>query len=447
MEREEVCDVFVAGLGVTGAAATFFTSRFVRNIKRIVCTEQYPAVALVNSNAINNSQTLHSGEIETNFTLEKALEVRDASKILATFLEKYGTPGITFRKLWKMVLGVGPKEVAFLKDRFEFLKPHFPHLQILDSREIGKIEPNIVKGRSPHDEIVALFSPTGFAVNYQALAGLFVAQAKKTPVTIDTFFNTKIKNLVRENGWWKITTTSGMFKARFVVIACGPYSMLFAHHLGYARHLAILPVAGSFYKTIGALHGKVYTVQEEKIPFAAVHGDPAVYNPLETRFGPTAKVLPLFERHHWATFIDFVRAKTLTPQGILSLFRIIADRDILAFVVRNILYDIPFLGKLLFLQNVKKIVPSLKYRDITFAKGAGGLRPQIINTTERRLEAGTEEIVGDNIVFVVTPSPGASKSGKTGEVVARHVASALGKEHEFDEKGFREEFPHIQQIT
>ena len=44
----------------------------------------------------------------------------------------------------------------------------------------------------------------------------------------------------------------------------------------------------------------------------------------------------------------------------------------------------------------------------TFAKGVGGTRPQIINNSTRKLEMGEAKIVGDKIIFNITPSPGAS---------------------------------------
>ncbi len=48
--------------------------------------------------------------------------------------------------------------------------------------------------------------------------------------------------------------------------------------------MSILSVAGSFYYAHGHwLNGKVYTMQNPKLPFAATHGDPDVHNPMETR--------------------------------------------------------------------------------------------------------------------------------------------------------------------
>ncbi|MCI0542587.1 hypothetical protein L0Y69_02450, partial [bacterium] len=66
------------------------------------------------------------------------------------------------------------------------------------------------------------------------------------------------------------------------------------------------------------------------------------------------------------------------------------------------------IGKRLFARNVRKIVPMISTRDITFAKGVGGMRMQIIDKKSRELMFGEGKITGDNIIFNLTPSPGAS---------------------------------------
>jgi len=74
----------------------------------------------------------------------------------------------------------------------------------------------------------------------------------------------------------------------------------------------------------------------------------------------------------------------------------------------NFLYDLPYIGKRLFIKEVRKIVPLLKLEELKFAKGIGGTRPQIVNNTTRKLEMGEAKIVGEKIIFNITPSPGAS---------------------------------------
>ena len=62
--------------------------------------------------------------------------------------------------------------------------------------------------------------------------------------------------------------------------------------MGHGKHMGSLSMAGSFYITNGTyLNGKVYMVQNDKLPFAALHGDPDILCDGKTRFGPTALAL------------------------------------------------------------------------------------------------------------------------------------------------------------
>ena len=71
-----------------------------------------------------------------------------------------------------------------------------------------------------------------------------------------------------------------------VVVSAGGHSLLLAHQMGYGLEYSVFPMAGSFYFTPPVLNGKVYTVQNDKLPFAAIHGDPDMLADNATRFGP-----------------------------------------------------------------------------------------------------------------------------------------------------------------
>ena len=440
-------DVFIGGLGVSGASVSYFVCEYLKGATTIAGVEHYEAPALVNSKSMHNAQTLHRGENETNYDLSHAIEMRDKAKILEAFLLAHATKGDgTYRRVSKMLLGVGDAEVALLRKRYEEFHPYFPYIKLLERDEIALYEPKAVEGRDPKEPILAFLVENGFAVNYQKLAELFIASARASAAargkTYDTFFNTEITGISRDGKLWVITTTNGTFRARIAIFATGPYSLLFAHRLGYAKDLALLPVAGSFYrsKIPHLLNGKIYQPQKEGLPFARFHADTSVEGNGETRFGPTAKPLPLFERHHWGTFVDFLRIGTFSLRGLRALASIFASKTVLGFAFKNALYEMPYIGKRLVLKELQRIIPTIRARDIELCRGAGGIRPQIIDLAKRKLQMGIETIYGDDSMFIVTPSPGASSSGKTGETAARKAAEMLGDEHFFDEEAFRKEF-------
>ena len=64
--------MLVVGGGVCGTALLFELARYT-DLPRLALIERYEQLAQVNSKATSNSHTIHCGDIETNYTLEKAL--------------------------------------------------------------------------------------------------------------------------------------------------------------------------------------------------------------------------------------------------------------------------------------------------------------------------------------------------------------------------------------
>ena len=198
-----------------------------------------------------------------------------------------------------------------------------------------------------------------------------------------------------------------------------------------------LSMAGSFYITNGTyLNGKVYMVQNDKLPFAALHGDPDILENGKTRFGPTALALLVLERYKGGKSI-FQCLKTLNLDGsILKIFwDLLKDSDIRNYVFKNFLFEVPGINKGLFVKDARKIVPSLSVDDLEYAKGFGGVRPQVLNKTEKKLMLGEASLSeGKGIIFNMTPSPGATSCLGNAERDIKVVCEYLNLE--FDEAQF-----------
>jgi malate dehydrogenase (quinone) len=279
---------------------------------------------------------------------------------------------------------------------------------MIERDEIGKIEPRVVEGRDPGQEILALVTEDGYTVDYKRLCHSFVDNALMKNPELDIHLDTKLLKISKNGDQYSILTSKGEFRSSVVIIAAGGHSLMIAKSLGYGKNLALLSMAGSFYTAPKVLNGKVYTIQVPKLPFAAIHGDPEVHSEQITRFGPTAKPIFQLERHNMSTFFEYWKTFGLGLSPILSLFKIISDKVLLSYIFVNFLYDLPFIGKRLFIKEIRKIVPSLKLSELKYAKGIGGTRPQIVNNTTRKLEMGEAKLDGDKIIFNITPSPGAS---------------------------------------
>jgi malate dehydrogenase (quinone) len=415
-------DVLIVGGGVCGTALLFTLARYT-DLAHITLVERYDQLAQVNSKATSNSQTIHCGDIETNYTLEKALRVKRTAEMIG----RYGDlldPGRRDRCVFrtpKMVLAVGPRECELLRERFQRFSPHFPAMELLEKSQIAEWEPEValVNGDLRPEELLAIgIRLSATAVDYEALSESFVELANEAVAglkrVVDVRLCTRVIQIEAEGDHYRVELAAGAaerprswLRARYVVVNAGAHSLLLAQKMGYGLEYSCLPVAGSFYFTPDLLRGKVYTMQNDKLPFAALHGDPDVRSPGKTRFGPTALLLPLLERYRPASFWEFLRVLRLDGAVLAVLWQLFGDTDIRSYILRNLLFEVPWLRRRLFLADARKIVPALQLDDLRFAEGYGGVRPQLIDRKNRRLMLGEVSIAArPGLSFNVTPSPG-----------------------------------------
>ena len=440
----KIYDVLIVGGGVSGTALLYELAHFT-DLDNIVLVEKCAGLASINSRSSNNSQTIHYGDIETNYTLEKALKVKQKAGLLVNYATRHLTPKEQKKVIFKypkMVLGIGKQECDFLRRRFKTFHPHFPKMELLEKQDIAKIEPKVVLINGVHrrEEIVAIAIQDEYtAVDYKALAETFADKAQGVDdKEIDVRLNTEVKSITRDDqNIYHVKTSKGvLLKARFVVASAGGHSLLLAQQMGYGLEYSCFPVAGSFYFAPKVLQGKVYTVQNDKLPFAAIHGDPDVCVPGKTRFGPTALVLPMLERYNKKTIFQFLKVLRLDLNVLKVLWNLFKVKDIRNYIFKNIFFEIPGLRERLFLRDARKIVPSLQLKDITFAKGFGGIRPQLIDKNSRQLLLGEARInSGEGVIFNMTPSPGATTCLGNAEMDLREIVAYLGCH--FDEEAFK----------
>ena len=415
--QEKHYEVIIIGGGITGSALAYVLAEF-SEIKNIALLEKYEGLATLNSKASANSQTIHCGDIETNYDLQKATEVKRKADMIVKYCQKHGYENKFLFQGQKMALGVGESEVELIKDRFEKFKELYPYLQLFDKEELKKIEPKLVfDGRSEEraEDIIAMGVQSGVytTIDYGAMANSFVQNAKNVEgKTCDLYLNTEVQNITKVGDKFYIRTANKLsLSADFVVVDAGAHSLWLAHKMGLGQDLSTICIAGSFYLTKQKLlNGKVYMVQNPKLPFAALHGDPDLLADGCTRFGPTALTLPKLERYKGCRSVpEFFQSLNFDMDVAKVIWQNFGDSEVRDFLIRNIGFEIPILGKKLFVKNARKIIPSIREEDIYYAKGFGGVRPQVISHSQKKLLLG-EARIGENpgIIFNMTPSPGAT---------------------------------------
>lgn len=444
--EEKHYEVVVIGGGITGAALLYELARYT-DIKNIALVEKYEGIATLNSKGTANSQTIHCGDIETNYTFEKAKKVKRTADMVVKYGLQYGYQNKFMFANQKMVMGVGEREVDIIKERFEIFKELYPYLELFDKEKLKEIEPKIVfdeNGNERPENIISMGvqKEVYTTINYGAMAISLTENAKKQEnKTCDIFLNTEVLGITHIGDKFFLRIRNNMaISANFVVVDAGAHSLWLAHRMGYGKNMGCLSMAGSFYLTKQhLLNGKVYMVQNPKLPFAALHGDPDILADGCTRFGPTALALPKLERYKGLKSVpEYFQTLNFSKEVVQILWDLIKDSDIRNYVFRNYLFEIPEIGKKLFVEDAKKIVPSLKTEDIYYAKGFGGVRPQVLNRTEKKLMLGEASIDTEKgIIFNMTPSPGATSCLGNAEQDVKKVCAFLNKT--FDEQKFTAE--------
>ena len=444
MNEHHHYEVLIVGAGISGCALAYELSRYT-DIAKIAVVEKYGSIASLNSKGTANSQTIHVGDIETNYTLSKAAITKRTAKMVEKYCLQHGYQNNILFSHQKMALGIGEAEVEFLLHRYEEFSELFPYLEVWDKEKLKTLEPRVVfdeKGNERPEPIVGT-GATGqwTTVDYGKMAESFITNAKNQPnTTVDLFLNSPVIKIEKNpSRGYTVHTEKGIYTADFVVVDAGAHSLYLAHSMGYGLDYACLPVAGSFYLTTQKLlNGKVYMIQNPKLPFAALHGDPDILAEGNTRFGPTALVLPKLERFTGGTYLDFWKTLRLDNNVVRALWKLLRESDIRNYIFRNFLFEVPWFNKRLFLHDARKIVPSLQLHEFKYAQGFGGVRPQVIDKNQQKLMLGEASInTGEGIIFNMTPSPGATSCLGNAERDLRYIVHYLGKT--FDEERFNDE--------
>ncbi|MFA6143395.1 MAG: FAD-dependent oxidoreductase [Sulfurimonas sp.] len=437
-------DVVIVGAGISGAALAYELARYT-TIESIGIIEKYEDIATLNSKGTSNSQTIHVGDIETNYTLPKAAITKRTAKMVEKYCLAHSYENEIIFSHQKMALGVGDDEVEFLLQRYEEFSELFPYLEVWDKETLKILEPRVVydaNGNERPENIVALGTRDQWTtVDYGKMAKSLIDNAQKEPnTTVELFVNEQVLTIEKNTTRGYTLHTKGQtFSADFIVVNAGAHSLFLAHAMGYGQEYACLPMAGSFYLTTQKLlNGKVYMIQNPKLPFAALHGDPDILAEGNTRFGPTALMLPKLERYKNGTYLDFWKTLRLDSNVVSALWKLLKDSEIRNYILRNFIFEVPFFGKRLFLHDARKIVPSLQLHEYEYAQGFGGVRPQVIDKKQRKLILGEASInTGEGIIFNMTPSPGATSCLGNAQRDLQSIVNYLGKT--FDEQRFNDE--------
>jgi len=296
----DVHDVAIIGMGAVGTATGFLLAEFT-NLQSLLFLEKENSAGQIASDRRTNSQTRHPFGGELNYTPEVMKTIKRYSDMILSYANsEYGRGYDILRRTKSgMVLAVGKNEKDYLGKKFhDTVKPVFPYAELMeDKEEIAKLEPYLVRGRKKDEEIVIIKLQADM-VDFGELARSFEDNARKhQDKKIHVKFNTKVERIEDVSDGYEIhISNGGSFSARYLVVSAGSYTLSFAKQLGLGGDYVAFPVAGKFYTSPSVINGKVYTFQEEGVPFAATHAD-REWDGAVTRYGPTATPTLMFEKN------------------------------------------------------------------------------------------------------------------------------------------------------
>jgi len=125
---------------------------------------------------------------------------------------------------------------------------------------------------------------------------------------------------------------------------------------------------------------------------------------------------------------DFLEVLNLDTHLMAIYGGMLANSHLRNYVMRNFMFQVPKLDKLLFAKDIRKVCPGVKAEDISFAKGFGGVRPQLVDKKQKKLLLGEGKIApqGGSIIFNITPSPGGTTCLGNGLIDMRSICNKLG---------------------
>jgi len=130
-------DVAIVGGGISGSALAYMLSKY-SDVKTIGILEKYESLSPLNSNARANSQTLHCGDIETNYTLAKATIVKKQANMIVHFADQVEKNDFLY-KFPKMIMAVGDDECDRLEKRHAEFAEAFPYMELWDADKIAEV--------------------------------------------------------------------------------------------------------------------------------------------------------------------------------------------------------------------------------------------------------------------------------------------------------------------
>jgi L-2-hydroxyglutarate oxidase LhgO len=220
----------------------------------------------------------------------------------------------------------------------------------------------------------ALFSPTTSSIDPVEVMTSLVRDAERAEVSVLT----ETPYLARKGD--EVRTGKGLISAGYVINAAGLYADRIARDYGFSTDYRILPFKGLYlYEASGRdpMRRHVYPVPELRYPFLGVHFTVTALG--KVKIGPTA--IPAFWRENYEG-LQSLRVDELLEVSRLELELLIRNSfDFRTLAIRELRKH----SKGVLTSQASELVNGL-VEGSTWTWGRPGIRAQLVNIRERKLE-------------------------------------------------------------
>ncbi|GAA0401480.1 L-2-hydroxyglutarate oxidase [Pseudomonas veronii subsp. inensis] len=354
----------------------------------------------------HNSGVIHAGVYYTPGSL-KAKFCLEGNRATKDFCDQHG---IRYDACGKMLVATNNVEMERMKALWERTEANGLEREWLSAAELREREPNIVG-------LGGIFVPSSGIVNYAEVTRNMAAAFTKAGGVIH--YNSEVTALDERADEVVVTTSTGVYQARFLISCSGLMADRIVRMLGLEPEFQICPFRGEYY-LLPKQHNQIvnhliYPIPDPSMPFLGVHLTRMIDGTVTV--GPNA-VLALKREGYKKT--DFSLAdmfEMFTSLGVLKVLKANLKPGLIE--MRNSLF------KGGYLQQVQKYCPSINRDDLT--PYPAGVRAQAVSNSGKLIDDFLFVNTNRSVNVCNAPSPAATSAIPIGAYIVSKVKEQIGE--------------------
>jgi L-2-hydroxyglutarate oxidase LhgO len=395
-------DAVIVGGGIVGLATAYCLLE-ARPQTKLLLFEKESKLAAHQTG--NNSGVLHSGLYYKPGSEKAKLSVAGLRQMISFCREH----GIAHEQCGKIVVATSEDELPRLENLWQ--RGNANGLQGL-----RKLTPEQIKEIEPHAAgIAAIHVPQEGIVDYPGVCEKLGELICKSGGEIR--LAARVLKIVSDGGGQIIETSTGNFRARFVVTCGGLHSDRLVKAAGQITPAKIIPFRGEYFQIKKErqflVRNLIYPVPDPKFPFLGVHFTRLIHGGVEA--GPNAVLAFAREGYRWTNINLRDLAETLCFPGLwkfLAKYPSMCGHEI----HRS-------LSKAEFTRSLQKLVPEIREGDLE--TGGSGVRAQAMMPDGKLVEDFYFQEAPGILHVVNAPSPAATASLAIGQKIVDRILPRL----------------------